>query len=468
MGINQLWRDSLLNASRTLRSNVLQGRIWGFGQAGEADISSFPSTVFEEAGETRGDIKSTSQGTISRARSSKVKSIIAGFERSTSSASSDSGFEADSPLSEAGSLPSPFSFEDSDSMVTSASEIEEKEASIHEVPVEDIPKDLPVSQLEETSSVDPPPPSVAAPDVKMQLESDEESTGSLIIHTPPPMYDEEAVVKDAPEDKEQLVQIFTTSSVQNTTSMTYPSQGSLSEATMEKLIANLAPSSISGARAWEEVEDLEPGSTRRRITEPSQYSENNGVSKPSSHVQPIRPQSTLVSLFEPPPLPMSEAQELEVEARERDRRNLALLSELRIRLEEVERRLDEMEAREREFEQIKQAIASATTASLKQRSAAGDQARDGEGQESPNSGELSLTCSKCAAGSGPHNSIQSMELPHEVVKIPKGVQAETDDEDPFSSDPTPAGLPSYVFYVGVGVCAVVFRVMMKKVAGRRF
>ncbi|KAG9048899.1 hypothetical protein FS837_011713 [Tulasnella sp. UAMH 9824] len=44
MGMNQLWRPALLDASRVLRQNVVQGRIWGFGNAVD-DIPAFPSPI---------------------------------------------------------------------------------------------------------------------------------------------------------------------------------------------------------------------------------------------------------------------------------------------------------------------------------------------------------------------------------------------------------------------------------------
>ena len=38
MGVNNLWREALLNASRNLRQNVLKGRIWGFDESKEEGI----------------------------------------------------------------------------------------------------------------------------------------------------------------------------------------------------------------------------------------------------------------------------------------------------------------------------------------------------------------------------------------------------------------------------------------------
>ncbi|KAG8906396.1 hypothetical protein FRB99_006991 [Tulasnella sp. 403] len=125
MGINQLWRPALLTASRNLRQNVVQGRIWGFGNVPEQDhasretqitsdavppapaatsakhasLPSVPSTVFEDTPDDVSDRSVTSAPgekvstenlavrnvpTRSRSGSNRVKDLVANFERSTS------------------------------------------------------------------------------------------------------------------------------------------------------------------------------------------------------------------------------------------------------------------------------------------------------------------------------------------------------------------------------------------------
>lgn len=113
MGINQLWRPALLNASRSLRQNVVQGRIWGFGSTvteEEEEPSYVPSSKhmslpaameplkfdFDDMPEPTSAHSEAEadewvkRGTMSfgRARSGKVKGLVAGFERSASSSSS--------------------------------------------------------------------------------------------------------------------------------------------------------------------------------------------------------------------------------------------------------------------------------------------------------------------------------------------------------------------------------------------
>lgn len=139
MGMNQLWRTPLLNASRSLRQNVVQGRIWGFGSAlpeeEEEELSqpsspskhmSLPATiapinfndfdldslsqstsshVTQETSEADVEDADRRRGPSSHARTSsgRVKGLVANFERSSSSASSSMEEEEDPALAPTGS-----------------------------------------------------------------------------------------------------------------------------------------------------------------------------------------------------------------------------------------------------------------------------------------------------------------------------------------------------------------------------
>ncbi|KAG9013984.1 hypothetical protein FRB93_000365 [Tulasnella sp. JGI-2019a] len=127
MGMNQLWRPALLNASRALRQNVVQGRIWGFGstvpeEEGEEEEEdynrnaiarrrskhkSLPASITEpfklvldtiaEPDSAHSDDE-TGGGwghrdiniSLSRKRAGKVKGLVANYERSASSCSGSS------------------------------------------------------------------------------------------------------------------------------------------------------------------------------------------------------------------------------------------------------------------------------------------------------------------------------------------------------------------------------------------
>ncbi|KIO25062.1 hypothetical protein M407DRAFT_94658 [Tulasnella calospora MUT 4182] len=132
MGMNQLWRPALLDASRVLRQNVVQGRIWGFGNMAEdipaspssirtsstngttatvtkaTHMPSVPSTVFEDNSDDGGEAVSgpedryegrngwIARGMLTRSVSSlpgrtsaigRVRDMVANFERSASGSS---------------------------------------------------------------------------------------------------------------------------------------------------------------------------------------------------------------------------------------------------------------------------------------------------------------------------------------------------------------------------------------------
>ncbi|KAG8940142.1 hypothetical protein FRC04_005626 [Tulasnella sp. 424] len=133
MGMNQLWRPALLDASRVLRQNVVQGRIWGFGSladeispsppsstrisstndrpsivAKNTHMPSVPSTVFEDFSDDGREAASgpedryeggngwIGRGMLTRSVSSlpastssrgKVRDMVANFERSASESS---------------------------------------------------------------------------------------------------------------------------------------------------------------------------------------------------------------------------------------------------------------------------------------------------------------------------------------------------------------------------------------------
>ncbi|KAG8780545.1 hypothetical protein FRC16_003109, partial [Serendipita sp. 398] len=97
MGVNQLWRESLLAASRTLRKKVLQGRIWGFGSPAQGDDQEetsmrrerskrrIPSTVEEDAME---EPSSPSPPPSAGFRNGRVLGMVQSFERRRSSSGS--------------------------------------------------------------------------------------------------------------------------------------------------------------------------------------------------------------------------------------------------------------------------------------------------------------------------------------------------------------------------------------------
>lgn len=102
MGINQLWREALFDASRILRKKVLQGRIWGFGQVGiPSDDDDYLPSPTRPHKSRRGRIPTTVDEDIEHDamdeqpglslpggyRRGRVRSMVESLERSGSSAS---------------------------------------------------------------------------------------------------------------------------------------------------------------------------------------------------------------------------------------------------------------------------------------------------------------------------------------------------------------------------------------------
>lgn len=100
MGINQLWREALFDASRILRKKVLQGRLWGFGQtevpSEDDDYPPSPTkphksrripTTVDEDSENEAIDEQLVPHVLRGYRRGRVRSMVESLERSGSSAS---------------------------------------------------------------------------------------------------------------------------------------------------------------------------------------------------------------------------------------------------------------------------------------------------------------------------------------------------------------------------------------------
>jgi hypothetical protein len=114
MGINQLWREALFDASRILRKKVLQGRICGFGQAEiPSEDDDYPPSPSRRHKSRRGRIPTTvDEDTEHEAigeqpvsplpggyRRGRVRSMVETLERSGSASGSEHGM---SPIEDLG------------------------------------------------------------------------------------------------------------------------------------------------------------------------------------------------------------------------------------------------------------------------------------------------------------------------------------------------------------------------------
>ena len=90
MGINQLWRTALIDASRHLRQNVLKGRIWGF-EEDQPDRSPFSHARHNSSSSSVDSIASLDSTPLkSVTRNGRVRGMVETLERSASVSSNSS------------------------------------------------------------------------------------------------------------------------------------------------------------------------------------------------------------------------------------------------------------------------------------------------------------------------------------------------------------------------------------------
>ena len=94
MGVNSLWRTALLTASRHLRQNVLRGRIWGAGHVSDDDDHHAPSVAADRAAFS--GYRKTGHGRDHARdpdgyRNGRVKGMVESFERGGSVSEGSTG-----------------------------------------------------------------------------------------------------------------------------------------------------------------------------------------------------------------------------------------------------------------------------------------------------------------------------------------------------------------------------------------
>jgi hypothetical protein len=234
------------------------------------------------------------------------------------------------------------------------------------------------------------------------------------------------------------------------------------EPTMDDLLAS-GISDSWGAKAWEDADAL-IGNTARKLTQvvsPSRSKFHAPVTDLFDTKAPVPIQEEL-----PVPTVVVEKTEKEVEPSP-----LELLDVFRRRLEEVERKLEEMEVREverdrrhREKEEREAKEKEELEKKAKEREIVLPPAVPFE-SEPKHISEPSL------------DSISSEPIPH----IVHSEQSKSDDataHEPIADpdrpmtkapleDPSLGGIPGYMLMVGLGVCLVVARVMIRRIGGKR-
>lgn len=467
MGVNHLWRESMLAAARTLRKKVLQGRIWGFGSQSESEKEEteqvpkrrLPSTVQESEGEDPTPSPPPTKGY----RGGRVRGLVETLERSGSSDEADfanSDARLESQLRHAGIW---ISAEDSES---------DGDA--------DINADVSASSSSDSEAVD-------------NSHSRDSSGSQLSQHSQPPAYTQ--TLAQDPNEEPSVEELLSQESNANT-------RGSYANTNGSGFYE--APS--LGALAWESDTDIAGGTARKLndILPPSLHNSarrilGGGAKQPMvADMFGISPQQT-----------QNQGQNQGQDQASTDA--YALIEAFRNRLEAVEKKLMELEMRdeerEKEVEQLRE---------NEQRRLAEEQRRKRElfdkmdedyvgpanhtnhtdsnddvdiAWPKPTVGPAIVSSTRVVAaltipGTASSTAVtkepeagtsNSKEEPVNRQKVTRNRTINTREVEEVHSDPpleeqpdpAPSELPSYVLLVGLGVCAVVLRVLVRKMAGQR-
>ena len=413
MGVNKLWKDALLISSRNLRRNVLKGKIWGSPAEGDLDDDLF-ANMSNSSTSSLESLHNATDGDdpgphyikpYRRYRNGRVRGMVESFERS-GSFSSDSSF---SELAERNAF---------------IAEYDAKQHVIAQSPVEG-PSHFP--ELSAPSPL-PLPPAIES--------------------------------SSRPQSKRPLPQV-----------PVHPSLRELpvEEPTVEELLEAVGEESGSswGARAWEEF-DHKPGITVKKLIQEAPHSDDINLetaisglstviesrSREGSNGKKPRDERRIVTAIFSPPVPSTsqvsgliQASELTPSKSKREEELECQVKSTTLTLEEYKRRLEEVERKVSHMAEVE--------VRLTQKIEKADQEKK-ELQEKVREAERRAT--QPQSDHSPRSHAVVNQKASAVARRKKVIG----NMDPQSI----SALSQYVLLVGMGVCAVVFRVVLKKVIGK--
>ncbi|KAF9650193.1 hypothetical protein BDM02DRAFT_3112428 [Thelephora ganbajun] len=413
MGVNQLWKDALLTSSRNLRRNVLKGKIWGSPAEADPDDDPFANLSNSSASSLE-SLHNATDGDAPgpyyikpyrRYRNGRVRGMVESFERS-GSFSSDSSF---SELAERNAFVAQY---DANQEVTAQSPVE---APSH-FPELSAPSPLPLPFLVAGSPSRSP------------------------SKRPLPQIPVHPNLRELPVEE--------------------PTVEELLEAEGEEL------GSSWGARAWEEF-DNKSGVTVKKLIQDAPHSDDinpdttigglstaiESRSREGSNGKKPRDDRRIVTAIFSPPVPSASQVSGLIQAPEhiasKSRREEELEDQVKsttLMLEEYKKRLEEVERKVSHMTEVEVRLA--------QKIEKADQ-ENKELQEKAREAERKTTRFQ----SDPSRSHAVVDARASAVARRKKV---IENMDPQSI----SALSRYVLLVGMGVCAVVFRVVLKKVIGK--
>ena len=414
MGVNKLWKDALLTSSRNLRRNVLKGKIWGPSAEEDpdddifADMSNSSTSSLESfRNVTDGDNPGPHYiKPYRRYRNGRVRGMVESFERS-GSFSSDSSF----------------------------SELAERNAFIAQYDVnQDVIAQSPVEAPSHFPELSAPSP----------------------LPLPPPGAD----LPSGSPSKRPLPQIPVHPSLRE-----LPAE----EPTVEELLEAEGEDlgSSWGARAWEEF-DHKPGVTAKKLVQDTSHLGNTNPgattsglstivevrSREGSRGKKLRDERRIVTAIFSPPVPSTsqvsgliQGPELAPSKSVREEELEGQVKSTTLMLEEYKKRLEEVERRVSHMAEVEVLL---------------NQKIEKADQENKELQEKVREAGRKAFQPQSDRSSRSHVVVDPRVSAAARRKRVLENMDPQSI----SALSQYVLLVGIGVCAVVFRVVLKKVIGK--
>ena len=411
MGVNKLWKDALLTSSRNLRRNVLKGKIWSSPTEGDPDDDLFTnmsnsSTSSLESLRNATDDDDPGPHRIRpyrRYRNGRVRGMVESFEQSGS-----------------------FSSDSSSDLAERNAFIAEYDASQHVI------AQSPVEGPSHFPELSAPSPLLLPPAA--------ESPSRSPSKRPLPQIPVHPSLRELPVE----------------------------EPTVEELLEAEGEESGSswGARAWEEL-DHKPGITVKKLIQDAPRSDNMNSDAPtgglstileslsregSSCKKPRDERRIVTAIFSPAPstshaLGLIQAPELNLSKSEREEELEGQVKTTTIMLEEYKKRLEEVEKKVSHMAEVEVRLTQKIDKANQENK---------ELQEKVREAERKADQLQSGRSSGSHAVVD--QRPSTVARRKKVIE----NMDPQSI----SALSQYVLLVGMGVCAVVFRVVLKKVIGK--
>ncbi|KAH9983298.1 hypothetical protein BJV77DRAFT_966894 [Russula vinacea] len=442
LGVNMLWRCALLVAARSLRQNILRGRIWGNPpsdpeqeqeeERGQGDTP-FSTTLYASSSSsldlplTDGDTEAGSERRRARLlganANGRVRGMVDKWERES--------VESQSPTRKSDRSCSRSSSESDD-----GSELGEGEVAAEEDV--DVPCAL-VSVFSDNG------------DGLVSAADDEPSIEDLLASESAPV---------APKDGSWGARAWEELDAGTTVRRLEPHDSGVPRHDDN----GSSSADVGNAPIIETLKERGGGanSSSRRVRRTTR--ENLQLARPrarGSGVQAVvHAEAKLVEEAEATAAVVEaelEAKELALEGEVRDAR--ALLEEFRFRLEEVEARVSAMEAKSHPAEEQQAQVSSQQPQPQAQESTAAEKdTHDNAVEASPKKASVVPECDSPRAVEISTDEGPDVGGPYANSRI---VQHVVNLEPTTVSD-----LPSYVLLVGLGVCAVVLQVVLKRVGGR--